>query len=184
MTAPIKLQIEQRLEFEFQSGWKAVKWDDDAAFRKGLARCSDAKAIDVLATYGEHTPYLIEVKDPRGYKIQYRDAMTADELAALVAAKVRDTIAGLVYAQDREKTDHVLVHLKSLLRDRTTRPWVILWLEGIEADPPFATTLTSLIEKKLSWLKPKVWVTSRKLWKGRELPGMSVRSLSGAPWSG
>lgn len=76
------------------------------------------------------------------------------------------------------------MQLKSLVQGRTSRPWVILWLEHFEVDPVLAATLKGQIEKKISWLKPKVLVTSRKLWKGRGLPGMSVRSLSGAPWSG
>lgn len=183
MTAPIKLAVEGQLEFEFQAGWKAIKWDDDVAYRDGLARCSDAKAIDLLATNGDGVPHLIEVKDPRGHWTEYRHATPTDELAELVAAKVRDTIAGLVYAKDRVATDHVLVHLKSLVQGRTSRPWVILWLEGAEVDQVLATTLKGLIEKKLSWLKPKVQVTSRKLWK-EGLPGLTVRSLAGAPWQG
>jgi hypothetical protein len=99
-----------------------------------------------------------------------------------VADKVRDTIAGVVYARDRHPGDHLLVHLKSLLQDRASRPFVTLWLEGIEVQPALATTLTSLIERKLAWLKPKVVVTSRALWRGQA--GLTVRSLAGAPWQG
>jgi hypothetical protein len=76
----------------------------------------------------------------------------------------------------------VIAHLKSLFRERCTKPVIVLWLEGIEVQPAMATSLTSLIERKLLWLKPKVVVTSRKLWAG--FAGLHVRGVAGAPWRG
>jgi len=182
MTAAIRIEIEGKLAFEFDRPlWEAVKWDDDESYRSGI-QAIGAKAIDILATVYRSEIHLIEVKDPRGYWREYRDANPSEKLADLVAGKVRDTIAGLVYARDRHPGEHLVVHLKTLLQERAKRPRVVLWLEGIELQPAMATTLTALIEKRLGWLKPSVLVTSRALWKG--LPGVTVRSLTGAPWQG
>jgi len=178
----ISIRVEDRLAFEFQRAtWAAVKWDDEASYHEGLRRI-DASAVDIVATMYQSTVCLIEVKDPRGHWIEYRDRNPVEKLAAMAADKVRDTIAGIVYARDRHPGDHLHVHLRSMFEARATRPLVVLWLEGVELQPALATTLTALIEKKLVWLKPKVLVTSRALWRG--LAGLEVRSLAGAPWSG
>ena len=181
MTAPIRINLEGRLEFEFDRRiWDAVKWDEESSYHQGLRRI-DASAIDILATQYRNAIYLIEVKDPRGHWIEYRNRNPNETLAEIIASKVRDTISGLVYARDRTPADHLVIHLKSLFHERDARPFIIFWLEA-EIDPPLATTLTGLIERRLRWLNPRVLVTSRKLWRG--LPGVSVRSLAGAPWTG
>jgi hypothetical protein len=182
MTASTKLKIEDQLEFEFEgSTWRAVKWDDEISYRSGLQR-ANATAVDILATQYLSNVCMIEVKDPRGYFIQYRDNNPSEKLAQMVADKVRDTIAGVVYARDRHPGDHLIVHLRALFQERSSRLLVVFWLEGLEVQPALATTLTALLEKKLTWLKPKVIVTSRALWTG--FPGLTVRSLAGAPWQG
>jgi hypothetical protein len=185
MTAPLTIEVEGRLEFAFdRKHWDAVKWDDDPAYHQGLRKHGGA-AIDILATRFRSDLYLIEVKDPRGHAAVYRAANPAPDLASLIADKVRDTIAGVIYARDRGPHDHLQVHLAALLHDRapgSARPLVILWLEDHGLEPAYATSLQSQIERRLRWLNPRVLVTSRRLWKG--MAGMSVRSLAGAPWQG
>jgi hypothetical protein len=178
----IDIEVEGQLLFEFEkASWSAVKWDEEIAYLHGL-QPTGAKAVDILATQNRSAVYMIEVKDPRGHWIEYRDNNPIEKLAEIVANKVRDTISGIVYARDRHPGDHLITHLKSLFRERSAKPVVVLWLEGIELQPAMATSLTSLIERKLHWLKPKVVVTSRKLWAG--FAGLRVRSLAGAPWQG
>jgi hypothetical protein len=182
MTTANSIEIEGKLAFEFQKPtWVAVKWDTETGYQNGLRRI-DASAVDILATMHQSTVCMIEVKDPRGYRIEYRNSNPVEKLAATIADKVRDTIAGIVYARDRHPGDHLHIHLKTVFQERVSRPLVVLWLEGIEVQPALATTLTSLIEKKLVWLKPKVLVTSRALWRG--MAGLAVHSLAGAPWTG
>ncbi len=179
---PIRIAIEGRLAFEFDSqSWVAVKWDDEVSYHQGLRRL-DATAVDILATQHRAEVYLIEVKDPRGHWTEYRDNNPNEKLADIVASKVRDTVSGLVYARDRVPGAHLDLHLKSLFHGRKVRPSVIFWLEGDDVAPALATTLTGLIERRLRWLNPKVIVTSRRLWRG--LSGLTVRSLAGAPWTG
>lgn len=182
MSPPIRIRIEGRLEFEFErETWTAVKWDDEASYHEGLRKI-DAAAIDILATQYRSAIYLIEIKDPRGFWTEYRDRNPNERLAEIIASKVRDTVSALVYARDRTPGNHLESHLKSLFHERNARPFVVFWLEGAEIEPALATTLTGLIERRLKWLNPRVLVTSRRLWKG--LPGLTICSLAGAPWTG
>jgi len=181
VTPPVRIEVEEQLRFTFQrSSWDAVKWDDDPAYRQGLQR-HDGKAIDIVATLDRRSLHLFEVKDPRGHWKTYRGRNPPEVLAQIVADKVRDTIAGFVFARGRFPTDHLMVHLKALF-DRDERVLVVLWLESFQLDRPLATTLKARIEHKLRWLKPNVIVTSRALWRG--LGGLAVESMDGAPWSG
>jgi len=177
-----RIDIEGRLRFAFDNTWSAVKWDEEQSYLKGLgAGCPahDAKAVDILATLNLSTVHLIEVKDPRGHAIEYRDARTVEQLAKLVAEKVRDTLAGILYARGRIDAPHLLRHLKAKYHDRTARIWVVFWYESPVLDPVLAMTLKGLLEAQLMWLRPKVVVCKRNL--GDSFPGLTVSSLQGAP---
>lgn len=181
MTSPIALEVEKRLRFTFQRpAWDAVKWDEDPAYLRGLQR-HDGKGVDLVATLDRRRLHLFEVKDPRGHWSEYRDRNLVEGLAQIIADKVRDTLAGLLFSRDRHPGDHLLVHLKTMF-DREERLLVILWLESFYLDPTLASTLAGLIKRKLHWLKPNVIVTSRALWPG--MPGLTVDSMHGAPWRG
>jgi hypothetical protein len=182
VTLPVCIEVEGRLRFTFQRpAWEAVKWDEDPAYVRGLQE-HDGKAVDIVATLDRRSLHLFEVKDPRGDVVPYRDRVPDETLAQIVADKVRDTIAGLVYARDRHPGDHLSLHLQTLFVGRTERIMVILWLETPDLDPPRAATLAGLIERKLRWLKPNVLVSRRALWPG--IPGLDIESMHGAPWSG
>ena len=181
MSLPTVIAVEGRLRFTFERPtWEAVKWDVDPAYVHGLRR-HDAKAVDILATLRRSGLHLFEIKDPRGSEVEYRDRLPDAELARTVAAKVRDTIAGLVFARDRHPSEHLQVHLQTLFIGRSERVSVI-WLEAPGLEQARSIALASLIERNLRWLKPKVLVTSRALWQGR--PGLTVESMQGAPWRG
>jgi ATP-dependent helicase YprA (DUF1998 family) len=181
VSPPLHIEVERQLRFTFQRPtWDAVKWDEDPAYVRGLRR-HDGKAVDIVATAGRRSLHLFEVKDPRGHWPEYRDRNSVEELAQIVADKVRDTLAGLLFCRDRHPCDHLLVHLKTLF-DRDEKVSVIFWLESFQLDRPLATTLKGRIEHKLQWLKPNVVVTSRALWPG--MPGLTVESMRGAPWRG
>jgi hypothetical protein len=182
VSPPIRIEVEDRLRFTFERpAWDAVKWDDDPAYRDGLQRLG-GRAVDIVATLERRSLRLFEVKDPRGHAVEYHDRVSNEELAQIVADKVRDTIAGLVFARDRHSGDHLLVHLRTLFVGRTERVMVILWLETPGLDQPRAVMLAGLIERKLRWMNSSVTVTSRALWPG--MGGVTVESMDGAPWSG
>jgi hypothetical protein len=181
VSTPIHIEVEDQLRFTFQrTAWSAVKWDEEPAYLHGLRR-HDGKAVDIVSTLDRRSLRLFEIKDPRGHWIEYRDRNPVGVLAQIVADKVRDTLAGLLFGRDRHPSDHLLVHLKTLF-DRDERVLVVLWLESFQLDPAMAVTLTGLIERRLHWMKPKVLVTSRAFWSG--MPGLTVESMDGAPWSG
>ncbi|HWO25596.1 MAG TPA: hypothetical protein VNO30_42945 [Kofleriaceae bacterium] len=186
MSRPIRIEVEDRLRFTFERpAWDAVKWDDDPAYLRGLQR-HGGKAVDIIATLDRRSLHLFEIKDPRGDWATYRGQNSVDAISQIVADKVRDTLAGLLFCRDRHPCDHLLVHLKALF-DRDERVFVTFWLETIRLDPTLAMTLKTQIEKKLRWLNPSVIVTSRALWpqmRGHGLPGLSVESMQGAPWRG
>lgn len=182
MSTPIRIEIEDQLRFTFERpAWEAVKWDDDPAYRDGLQR-HGGRAVDIVAALERRSLRLFEVKDPRGHAVEYRDRISNEELAQLVADKVRDTIAGLVFARDRHPGDYLLVHLRTLFVGRTERVMVVLWLETPDLERPRAVALAALIERKLRWMNSNVIVTNRALWPGMQ--GLTIESMEGAPWSG
>ena len=182
MSPPVEIDVEGRLRFTFdRPAWDAVKWDEAPAYLQGLRRY-DGKAVDIIATLDRRSLRLFEIKDPRGHWSEYRNRNSVEVLAQIIADKVRDTFAGLLFGLDRHSGDQLLVHLKTLFIDRVERVQVILWLESDWLKAPLATALTGRIERKLDWLKPKVMVTNRALWPG--MPGLIVESLQGAPWRG
>jgi len=84
---------EQQLAFTFAEGVEASQYDDWAFYRNQFnAVCGGTKAIDFVCLDGDQL-WLIEVKDYR----RYRRTKLVD-LGDEVAAKVRDTLAGLVAA--------------------------------------------------------------------------------------
>jgi hypothetical protein len=177
----LDFEIEGRLKFAFDpKRWIAVKWDEDQAFVAGIGKVKTARAIDLLALLNRSTLYLIEVKDPRGYRIQYKKTLSSDEIIDIVATKVRDTIAGLPWARDRVESDHLRPFLRALFIERPVRVVVVLWLEG--ADPLQALSIKGPLEKRLSWLKPTIHVLNRTLIAANPdvLSGLDVTSMPGA----
>ena len=84
---------EQQLTFTFAEGVEASQYDDWAFYRNQFsAVCGGTKAVDFVCLDGDQL-WLIEVKDYR----HHRRTKLVD-LGDEVAAKVRDTLAGLVAA--------------------------------------------------------------------------------------
>jgi hypothetical protein len=172
--------IEGRLRFQFDAdSWIALKWDDDSAFREGLMTTRTTTAIDLVGVHRGTTLYLIEVKDPRGFRIQYRRTLTSGELVTIVCNKVRDTLSALPWAWERVPSghDHLLPYLRALYVERPTKIVVVLWLE--DADKKQALQIKGPLERRLAWLKPTVHVVNRAL-VGDLLAGLNVSSLAAA----
>ncbi|HSN98345.1 MAG TPA: hypothetical protein VLS89_08605, partial [Candidatus Nanopelagicales bacterium] len=92
------------LRFAFDGDWKVLKWDRHGAYLGGLQQFHGTKAVDFFGLY-LGAPWLIEVKDFRGYRIDNKERLTSGELATEIACKVRDTLAGLIWACDRAPLD-------------------------------------------------------------------------------
>jgi hypothetical protein len=88
---------EGNLTFVFPKNWLAEKYDQWLFHVRDFQHvCGGAKAVDILAVNLAICCWLIEIKD---YRPGCRT--TALELADTVAAKVRDTLAGLATARVR-----------------------------------------------------------------------------------
>lgn len=180
---------EGKLVFSFNREWVAVKYDDHAAYRKGIAKLDRTTAVDFVGVYQQRL-YLIEVKDIRGHRIEnkYRD------FAIEVAHKVRDSIAGLCGATRRES--ELPGEIASSL-ERLPSPMlpirIVLWLEE---DPPRPVagrrgakdlrgpgrqqSLSRELEQRCRWLG-NVTVIVESMASTNGIPGVEVQSLSRAP---
>jgi hypothetical protein len=145
---------------------RVLKWDESHAFAAGLARRAGTKAVDVCAVVDGVGPVYLELKDFRASAIENADRTRSGALAQEVAEKVRDTLAGLVWACGRGiGEDYHEALTGSFLRpSEHGKPTVILWLEEDVADPAGASVLQDAIRAQLRpHITAKVIVTSTHL---------------------
>jgi hypothetical protein len=169
------------LRFEFDDGWRGVKWDDHPGFRTSRWRLTESKAIE-FAGVRDSVLWLFEAKDFRGYRIQNKQRLTQGELAEEVADKVRDSLAGLLWSCQREHDSGDFTAVARALLDRNQKVQLVIWLETDEHLPPdHARQLTELIKGRLRWLSPRVIVQNLKLAEGHQVPGLTVSNLPQPP---
>lgn len=113
---------EQQLAFTFADGVEPSQYDEWTFYRNQFnAVCGGTKAVDFVCLDGDQL-WLIEVKDYRRHR---RTKLV--ELGDEVAAKVRDTLAGLVAAScNANQADEQRVARQALGRSRLR---VVLHLE-------------------------------------------------------
>lgn len=166
MTSVVK---EGALRLEIDSD-RMLKWDDHAAFKQGLKPRQGTKAVDICADIDGTGPVFIELKDFRASAIENKDRLKTGELAREVAEKVRDTLAGLVWACGRALGESFHERLTRRYLE-TSKPHVILWLEEDVSDIAGASALQDLIRKELKpHIEAKVIVTSTVLEKKSGAP--------------
>lgn len=164
---------ESRLIFTFDEPWRVLFWDRHPAYTSGLGRQQGTAAVDFFALFGS-CPYFIEVKNLRGFRIENRGRSLDEE----VADKVRDTLAGAVWALGREAGDRDLKRIVQHCFGANEKLRVVLWLEeDPQRRPVERSNLGALIKGRLNWLNPHVLVLSRR---DPPLRGLTVE---GAPES-
>jgi len=185
---PVTLR-EEDLDFAFDADWKICShWDQEAVYSDLNEQVPGSKGVDFVGLR-EGALYLIEVKDYRTFEHQSatREKLAEDgrPLADIVAAKVRDTVAGLVGAARTGKEPAWRSCMESLVgRDL----WVVLWIEHTELDASSpvrvkrakvgaAVTLITSLKKRCRWITRHVAVCSRR---GELVPGLEVRSIPDA----
>jgi hypothetical protein len=169
---------EQRLRFVFDAEWRVLKWDDHAAFVEGLKKFEGTKAVDFFGVH-HSGGWFIEVKDFRGHRIENKDRVRNSELAREVACKVRDTIAAMIWACNRESIDtcELRKYLKPLVSRREKLP-VVLWLEEDRPDRLKRSALADALKKELGWLNAKIMVVDRAgAARSAIIPGIKVTGL-------
>lgn len=175
---------EGRLRFSFSGDWRVLRWDKHPAYERGLRRVTETKAVDFI---GHHrgTVWFIEVKDFRGYATENK-ARLGQPLADEVADKVRDTIAGLTWACEREEVDreHDLSGwLQPILRrEPGARLPLVLWLEpGRPLDELHRSVLTDQIKRRLSWAGVAPLILEMSRCEPGAIPGLVVTSAPHLP---
>lgn len=103
---------EGRLSFEFPADCIASKYDDWAFYRNRFQRVAGSKAVDFLCI-DANVAWLIEVKDYR-----HGPRTKPSELHDEMAAKVRDTLAGLAAAQADDASPDSETARKALAKRR------------------------------------------------------------------
>jgi hypothetical protein len=168
------------LELTFdEDTWVVVKWDDHPAFQHGLRLHSGTKATDVAGVLWNGAPWFFELKDFRGTRIENK-ARFDGPLAEEVAEKIRDTIAGVLWAVEREHEDDSVRRVAKATLGRTGRLTVVLWVED-DTGPTaaVASVLQQAIKQRLRFANAHVLVTSRTLEDHAcPIPGLEVRYLA------
>jgi hypothetical protein len=181
--------IEGKLEFTFDDNWQVIKWDDDPAYRKGIGKLDETKAVDVIGLHHTNELYLIEIKDFRVDLTSNRDRI-GEPLAVEVGQKVRDTVAGVIAALRRPDSDKWRAFVEALT-DGERQIRVVLWMEDVPTTnrqvsrgkakvkaASNAGIMLNALKQKLAWLTRRVMVAS--LEADLEQQGVKVRNLAGA----
>lgn len=179
--------VEGSLRFDFSGVRVARRWDRSSAYERGVRRLPTAAAADFCAILeADNAPVIVEVTDYRGYRLGTGGSKLAISSGALIAetvAKVRDSVAGMVWACGRSldaAADPVVESVVQHVVNRHDGPpklQVVFWLEDDALRPQEASTITKQIEAGLKpWLRPKVIVTNKRLEKltTTPLPWLSV----------
>lgn len=178
------------IQFDFERSWRVAKWDDSPWYRDGIQRLQGeidgrqegTKAVDLLGLRGE-VPYLIEVKDFRGFTIENKRRQV-HELPVEIGLKARDTIAGVSGLVSLGNPPELPAHWLQAVRDQGRAVHVVAW---IAEDPPrpaqadYQRTRAEIrlagLKQKLAWLTRRVWVCD--LLKQITLGDVSATSVAG-----
>lgn len=153
------------LEVGLSDDWAGVDWDASPAYDEGIKKLQGTAALDLVAVRAHDTVVYMEVKDYRGHAIEHAAELTDGSLAHWVARKVRDTLAGLLAAHARTKPRH---EWKSFATAPSVAANVVV-LFWVECSPGWArkpeskallSTLTSRLQRELSWFTRKVHVVA------------------------
>lgn len=177
---------EEDLDFTFDADWKICShWDKEAVYSDLKDHVSGSAGVDFVGLR-PGALYLIEVKDYRTFEKEgsTREKLADDgrPLADIVAAKVRDTVAGLVGAARMGRDPAWKAFSESLIGRHL---WVVLWIEHADVDAVLAkrakvgaaVKVLPNLKKRCRWLTPHVTVCSRR---GELVPGLEVRSIPDA----
>jgi len=157
-----------------------LKWDEHPAFVDGFQALQNTTAVDVVASVTGEGPVFIELKDFRAAAIANKKKFTSGSLAREIAANVRDTLAGLVWACGRgiSETFHEGLTREFLERRKAH---VILWLETDGFEIAGTLALQDAIRTALKpHIEAKVTVTSTLIEKRSASPLTWLRA-SGLP---
>ncbi|HYO73546.1 MAG TPA: hypothetical protein VEU33_46520, partial [Archangium sp.] len=131
----------------------------------------------------------IEVKDGRKDEAAFRKRVESGELFLEVGLKVRDSMAGLAGVLHVASNEAKWEPFRLALMNTPIR--VVLWLEmsqgphghhpqAVMALKAEADTRERQLQQRVDWLTRRAIVTSTRHGDHPELPGLSVKNLTGA----
>jgi hypothetical protein len=137
--------------FIFPDSWKAEKYDDWSYYRNRFQSvCGGTKAVDLIALEGSKCCWLIEFKNYRSHR-RTKPSRIPEE----IAAKVRDTLAGLFAAQSNATDAAEKAFAKSAVRCRHLR--IAFYLEQPTKPSklfPHAIEPANVLQRLKQLLKP------------------------------
>ena len=163
---------EDELELEFDDEWDVIiKWDETTAYRNGIHKLQESKAVDVLAySRSRKIMLMIEIKDFRRYRIENKPRISNGDLFDEVALKVRDTVAG-VRGAARTREDQDVAEIAKKIASRTPLTVLLLLEEDRDAEAvPKSTrsrrkgrrsTMSQELKTRVKWLTTRALVGSR-----------------------
>lgn len=180
----VKRLVVEKQAFSFSDDWDVEKYDDHPDTKGFIGVVGNRKAVDLIGTLTE-VVYLIEVKDYRGRRIENKMKFDG-ELRRHVAAKVYDTLAGLVLAHRTAAATTLWRDALAQCRKSDGVIRVVLWIEddGLfnsrNRGKAAASIFVKELKRALRWLPScHVFVVNRSYNQG-SLPGVSVIDLPGA----
>lgn len=180
------------IKFEFDDTWMVAQWDETPWYREKIERLQGeldgkpegTKAVDVVGIR-EEIPYLIEVKDFRGFPIENKDRQL-HELPLEIGLKARDTVAGIAGLIALGETAELPVRWLRAVREHARPIHVVAWVAEDLARPGERAhkraarehVRLSALRQRLAWLTRRVWVTNPLT--SSTVPGVTATSLRGA----
>lgn len=175
---------EKDLIFTFNDRWTVVKYDDNGSYYKcNIAKFLEGtKAVDFLCISSAEDVVMMEIKDfrkgvPHSQKIR--------KIPNTVAAKVRDTIAGIIACCKKSPNDKrfYLLMIQKILFESKDLPIVVFFFEDLNTpkrqDPKatFATNgiILKTLKTHLKWLTRQVYVVGLHNYSD-VLEGLTVKS--------
>ena len=180
------------IRFEFDDTWLVAKWDETPWYREKIERLKgeldgtreSTKAVDVIGLR-EETPYLIEVKDFRGFPIENKSRQI-DELPLEIGLKARDTVAGIAGLVALGDSAELPLRWLRAVRESARPVHVVAWVAEDLARPgelahrraARENIRLSTLKQRLAWLTRRVWVSNPLT--STTIPGVIATSLPGA----
>jgi hypothetical protein len=140
----------------------------------------ETKAVDFLGILDECELYLIEVKNYRGDRIQFKDKLLKGELHKELAQKIRDSVACIIGAYRTSNEPEHWARYAKLLCNKKREIRIIFWLEyDLPPNSYLRQKMTHFLgakvfKRKLKWLTNQVQVENVDK---QALPDVKVSNL-------
>ena len=180
---------ESSLRFTFdENHWTVIKYDDHPSHT--AIKISEHKAIDFLGVYNNKALVFFELKNYRKHRLdpttQEVMANGAEELATVIARKVRDSVSGIVGSgRNPDSIDPILwSQISKKMINANHEFYIISWVEQDAVHGHYkyrnqqakAISFRDKLKNKLKWLNVKISIRHIK-----DLPsfeGFKVERLS------